>query len=68
MSKLKLGTRVVITNIADNVADEVKEYEGATGRIKGYGSPSETGVQGYYVRMDDGRPSKRFFENELRVQ
>jgi hypothetical protein len=63
-SKLRIGTRVTIVNLPDNVTDEVKAYEGATGRIKGYGTP-ENGMQGYYVRMDDGRPAKRFYENEL---
>lgn len=67
MAKLRIGTRVVIVNLPDNVTDEVKTYEGATGRIKSYGSP-ENGIQGYYVHMDDGRPSKRFYENELQRQ
>lgn len=63
MRKLKIGSRVVIVNLPDNVTDEVKEYQGATGY-----SPSSEGVQGYYVCMDDNRPSKRFYENELQRQ
>lgn len=54
----------MIVNLPDDVTDEVKAYENATGRIKAYGSP-KNGIQGYYVLMDDGRPSKRFYENEL---
>ena len=65
-TKLRIGKRVKIVNLPDTVTDEVKGYEGATGRIKGYGSPSQ-GVQGYYVLMDDGRPSKRFYANELAI-
>lgn len=65
MSKLRIGTRVVIRNLPNTVVDEVKAYEGATGHIEAYGSPSDTGEQGYYVRMDDGRHTKRFYENEL---
>jgi hypothetical protein len=64
MGKLRIGKRVMIVNLPDNVTDEVKAYEGATGRIKCYGSP-ENGMQGYYVCMDDGRHTKRFYENEL---
>lgn len=64
---MRTGTRIIIVNLPDNVTDEVKAYEGATGYIKGYGSPSDTGEPGYYIRMDDGRPSKRFYENELMV-
>lgn len=60
---MKIGTRVKIVNLPDNVTDEVKAYENSTGQVKGYGSPSN-GI-GYYILMDDGRPSKRFYENEL---
>ena len=62
---MRIGMRVKIVNLPDNVTDEVKSYEGATGTIKCGGSPSKDGHLGWYVRMDDGRYSKRFYENEL---
>lgn len=64
---LRIGTRVRIGKLPDNVTDEVKHYEGETGLIKCYGSPSDTGEHGYYILMDNGMPAKRFYENELRI-
>lgn len=66
MSELKKGNRVRILNLPDNVTDEVKTYEGCTGEITAYGSQSKSGEKGYYVKTDDGKYSKRFYESELR--
>ena len=57
---LKIGARVRIVNLPDNVTNEVREYEGATGIIKSFGDYSM-----FHVAMDDGRCSKRFYEDEL---
>lgn len=63
--QLKLYTRVRIVSLPSSVSEEVRQYEGATGVIKSFGSPSSNGVKGFHIRMDDGRHSKRFYENEL---
>ena len=62
--KLRKGARVKIVNIRDNVTDEVKGYEGATGVISHGGDPLN-GIRGWHITMDDGRHSKKFYEDEL---
>lgn len=62
--KLKHGTKVKVISVPDNVANDVKSCVGCTGKIVAYGSPSDTGEQGYYVRIP-GHPTKRFYESEL---
>lgn len=60
---LKIGTRVRVKEITDEVADDVKECEGKTGEVSAYEDGS--GATMYYVKFDDNRPSKKFFLFEL---
>lgn len=65
MTWLKRGTHVRITNVPDNVTDDVKNCVGAIGYITGY-SDSQNGHSGYYVAFAK-LPTKRFYANEFVV-
>lgn len=65
---MRIGQRVRVKYIPDNVANDVKLCLNQIGTITVYGSPSKTGERGYYVRFGNGLPKgKRFYENELEV-
>lgn len=62
--EMKIGQRVKVVSLADNVADDVKLCLNQVGEICAHSDPISE--NGYYVRFDDDLPTKRFYENELK--